>query len=374
LPRRRIVSLDRVEEKMGYHGSVTAALSFDRAPAQLIGRRGDGFKYMLLLMNNARLAVGFEAIGLCEAAYRMARDWANERRSMGKAIARHEMIADYLDEMRTDIQALRALAMHGAYHEEMAQKLAMAERFGAGAAFGAAASDLEAHRAASRRATPLVKYLAAEKSVEIARRCVQIFGGLGYTREVGAEKLLRDAVVLPIYEGTSQIQSLMAMKDTLGAIVKRPQAFIARVAQMRWRSLSAKSELERRVARLSSLSLAAQQHLATRTATTKLRALAEVPLSEWRRALTQAWDPKRDFALAMLHAERLTRLLADEQIAEILLAQARRFPERRDLLERFLDRAEPRARALHDEITTTGARLLATLAPTLATRSRAAGS
>jgi hypothetical protein len=162
------------------------------------------------------------------------------------------------------------------------------------------------------------------------------------------------------------------MKDTLGAIVKRPQAFLARVAQMRWRSLSAKWELERRVARLSSLSLAAQQHLATRTATTKLRALAEVPLSEWRRTLTQAWDPKRDFALAMLHAERLTRLLADEQIAEILLAQARRFPERRELLERFLDRAEPRARALHDEITTTGARLLATLAPVLATRSRAA--
>jgi alkylation response protein AidB-like acyl-CoA dehydrogenase len=69
---------------------------------------------MLLLMNNARIGVGFESIGLCEAAYRLARAYAAERRSMGKTIDRHEMIADYLDEMRTDIQGLRALAMHGA--------------------------------------------------------------------------------------------------------------------------------------------------------------------------------------------------------------------------------------------------------------------
>ena len=366
--RVRHVTLERVEEKMGYHGSVTAALAFDRAPAQLIGKRGDGFKYMLLLMNNARLAVGFEAIGLCEAAYRMAREWAEERRSMGKPIARHEMIADALDEMRTDIQALRALAMHGAFHEEMSQKLALLDKI---APDGRRAAQIAEHRARSRRATPLLKYLACEKAVEITRRALQIFGGIGYTKEIGVERLVRDAVLLPIYEGTSQIQSLMAMKDTLGAIVKRPQAFVTRIAQTRWRSLSAKSDLERRVARVASLSLSAQQHLATRTAATKLRSLADVPFGEWGRALTKAWDPKRDFALAMLHAERLTRLLADELIAEVLLEQSRRFPERRELLERFLDRAEPRARALHDEITTTGHRLLATLAAPLLSEKQA---
>jgi hypothetical protein len=74
------------------------------------------------------------------------------------------------------------------------------------------------------------------------------------------------------------------------------------------------------------------------------------------------WNPKRDFAYAMLHAERLTRLLADVTISEILLEQARRDPERADVLRRYLDRAEPRCRFLHDEITTTGQALLSRLA------------
>jgi 3-(methylthio)propanoyl-CoA dehydrogenase len=363
--RRRHVTLERVEEKLGHHGSVTAALSFDRAPAELIGKRGEGFKYMLVLMNNARVGVGFESIGLAEAACRMASAYAEERRSMGKPIARHEMIADYLDEMRTDIQGLRALAVTAAFHEEMAEKLMLLERFAPAATpreREAFARDLPRHRARSRRLTPLLKYLAAEKAVEIARRNVQIHGGVGYTSEFGAEKLLRDAVVMPIYEGTSQIQGLMAMKDTLGGIIKRPGEFVTRLGQARWRSVSARDPAERRVARLQALSLSAQQHLVTRTAADKLRSLADVPMPRWRDTLTRQWDPKRDFALAMLHAERLIRLLADEAVAEILLEQASSHPERRELLERWLDRAEPRARALHDEITTTGERLLARLA------------
>ena len=117
----------------------------------------------------------------------------------------------------------------------------------------------------ARRATPLLKYLAAEKAVEMARRCLQIHGGNGYMREFGAEKLLRDALVMPIYEGTSQIQALMAMKDTLTGILRAPQAFVKRAAQARWRALSARDGLERRVARLQQLSLGAQQHLVTRT-------------------------------------------------------------------------------------------------------------
>jgi alkylation response protein AidB-like acyl-CoA dehydrogenase len=366
--RVRHVTLERVEDKLGHNGSVTAALSFDRAPARLIGQRGEGFRYMLTLMNNARIGVGFESIGLAEAAYRLASDYAQERRSMGKPIARHEMLADYLDEMRTDVQALRALAVASAYHEEMAQKLTMFARLlperGAGGErsherFG----DLGFHRARARRFTPLLKYLAAEKAVEIARRGLQIHGGVGYTREYGAEKLLRDALVLPIYEGTSQIQALMAMKDTLLGIIKRPREFMTRLGQARWRSVSARDPLERRVAKLSALSLSAQQFLLTRTAAGKLRTLSEVPVTGWKDALTKGWDPKRDFSLAMLHAERLTRILADEAIAELLLAQGQEHPERRELLERWLDRAELRSRALHEEITVRGERILAALAP-----------
>ncbi|HVK65226.1 MAG TPA: hypothetical protein VM694_12165, partial [Polyangium sp.] len=116
-------------------------------------------------------------------------------------------------------------------------------------------------------------------------------------------------------------------------------------------------------ARVQGYSLSAQQHLLTRTAAGKLRTLSVVPFAGWRDALTKGWDPKRDFSLAMLHAERLIRLLADEAIAEILVAQAKQHPGRRELAERYLDRAELRARALHEEITTTGGRILAMLSP-----------
>jgi 3-(methylthio)propanoyl-CoA dehydrogenase len=362
--RRRLARLDRVEEKLGHHGSVTAAILFDRTPAHLIGRRGEGFKYMLLLMNNARLGVGFESIGLCEAAYRLAREYAAGRPSMGKTIDRHEMIADYLDEMATDIQGLRALAMEGAVHEELSIKkqirqLALGDR-----------DELEArrlererarHKARARRFTPLLKYLAAEKAVEAARRCLQIHGGNGYMKEYGAEKLLRDAVVMPIYEGTSQIQSLMAMKDTLSKVFKNPQAFVKRIAQARWRALSARDPLERRLGKIQQISLGVQQHLITRTATDKVRSLQGMPLSEWPDAFRKNWDPKRDFRYAMLHAERLTRILADEAIGEVLFEQAKKHPERRELCERYLERAEPRCRYLADEITSSGSRLLASL-------------
>lgn len=366
--RKRYVTIDRVEEKLGHHGSVTAALSFERVPAQLIGRRGEGFKYMLVLMNNARLGVGFESLGLMEAAYRMAREYAEGRQSMGKSIAQHEMIADYLDEMRTDIQALRALAVQGAFHEELAQKYALIDKF-AGASGAATEAERERikrelpkHRKASRRITPLLKYFAAEKAVEIARRNLQIHGGVGYTKDYGAEKLLRDALVLPIYEGTSQIQSLMAMKDTLGGIIKAPQAFLSRIAAAQVRSISARDPLERALGRLQTTSLAAQRHLVTRTATAKLKSLSGVPFVGWRDKLTKDWDPKKDFALAMLHAERLTRILVDEMIAEVLFEQQKAHPERRDVLERWLDRAELRSKALLEEITTRGNRALESLA------------
>ena len=372
--RTWLATLDRAEEKLGHHGSATMAITFDRTPAQLVGKRGEGFRQMLEIMNHARLGVGFESIGLCEAALRLARGYAAERRSMGKTIDRHEMIADYLDEMETDIIGLRALAMHGAFHEEVGHKKALFGRFLPATPEGDAglAREIIAHRKSARRAMPLLKYLAAEKAVEMARRCLQIHGGNGYMREFGAEKLLRDALVMPIYEGTSQIQALMAMKDTLNGIIKAPQEFVKRMAQTRWRALSARDPLERRVAKLQLLSVGAQQHLLTRTMADKVKTV-QGPIGTWPRAIFKEWNPKRDFAYAMLHAERLTRLLADEMIAEALLAQGRRHPHRRAALERYLDRAEPRARFLADEITSTGQRLLDRLAGNRSASAEAAG-
>ena len=362
--RTRVVSLDRLEEKLGHHGSATAALTFERAPAELIGKRGEGFKYMLTLMNNARLGVGVECLGLCEASLRAALDYAAERRTMGKSIDRHEMIADYLDEMATDIQGIRALVYAGAMNEELAHKTEILAETGMLSDDPRArwyAARRKQFKATSRRYTPLVKYIAAEKAVEMSRRCVQIHGGSGYTTEYGAEKLLRDAMVMPIYEGTSQIQSLMAMKDTLTGVLKDPQAYIKRAAQARWRSLSARDPLERRVARLQVQASQTVQHLLMRTVGDKTRGLRGKPLAEWPQRFLKDWNPKKDFAYAMLHAERLTRILVDEAICEVLLAQAQRHPERAPILERYIERAEPRCRFLHDEIVTTGDRLLAQL-------------
>ncbi len=155
---------------------------------QLIGKRGEGFKYMLVLMNNARVGVGFECIGLGEAAYRQARAYAEERRSMGKPIARHEMIADYLDEMATDIQAPpRAggdgLVPRGDGAEARPPRALRARRHRAREG-DASPATCPATAARSRRLTPLLKYLAAEKAVEITRRNMQIHGGVGYTQRL----------------------------------------------------------------------------------------------------------------------------------------------------------------------------------------------
>jgi hypothetical protein len=357
--RTRLATVSRAEEKLGHHGSATCTIDFDQTPAHLIGEPGQGFRFMLFLMNNARLGVGFECLGLCEAALRLARDYAAERPSMGKTIDKHEMIADMLDEMESDIEGIRALAMEGAVQEELGQKKSLALRFASDQVSKKRVErEVRRHKIRARRVTPLLKYLGAEKAVEMARRCVQIHGGNGYMKEYGAEKLLRDATVMPIYEGTSQIQSLMAMKDCLGAIMKDPSAFLKRSAQARWRALSARDPLERRVAKLQQLSLATQQHLMTRTATNKLRSLQGSSIATWPKAMTQNWDPKRDFGFAMLHAERLTRILADEAICELLLAQSVEHSERRRVLRRYLERAEPRCRYLHDQICTTGGRLL----------------
>ena len=373
--RKRIVQLSRVEKKLGHHGSATCGLVFDKAPAELVGQRGEGFKYMLTLMNNARLGVGFECLGLSESAYRAAVEYAAERNSMGKTIDQHEMIADYLETMRTEIQGIRAMAVAGCFHEEMAQKLALAIRFGDldEAEQKQMERLMKSHQRKARRITPLLKYFGAEKAVEHARTALQIHGGNGYKTEYLPEKLVRDALVMPIYEGTSQIQALMAMKDTLDRIIKNPQAFVRRMAQARWRSLSSRNPLERRVAQLQSLSFSAQQHLVVKTAGDKVKGLRGKPIGEWPDELTKNWDPKRDFAYAMLHAERLIQLLGDTTIAELLLGQARKHPERAEVLERHLERAEPRARYLLDQITTTGQRLLDKLSPQAAeTASQAA--
>ena len=349
------VSLSNIEEKIGHHGSATVTVDFEDAPGQLIGNRGDGFKGMLLLMNGARIGVGFEGIGISEAATRLATEYAAQRPSMGKTIDKHEMIADYLEEMRTETDGVRALGIQAAVDQERYQRYRMLHtvRDGKHGDLEVTAGMLKKLEWKARLTTPLMKYIASENAVKHARMAIQIHGGVGYTQEYGAEKLLRDALVLPIYEGTSQIQSLMATKDALGAITQRPKDFIRDLAVTRRRMLTGDA-LGKAVARVHWHALQAKQHLMLKVAGGKLKG---VPPQKWGAAMKH-WDPKTDFSYALLHAERLTKILADDAICQALYKQTRIDPAREDLLVRYLERAEPRCRYELDCIKTTGDRLL----------------
>ncbi len=361
--RVKLARFEALEDKLGHHGSATVSVSYDETFAYLVGKRGEGFRYMLLLMNNARVAVGFESLGILEAAYRLARDYAAERMSMGKTIDRHEIIADYLDEMKTDIQGLRALAMAGAYHEETWQKMNLVLTFvppDDPGERGRLEREMKVHRRTARDLTPLIKYAGAEKAVLHTRRAIQILGGYGYTTGFLAEKLLRDALVLPIYEGTSQIQALMAMKDNLTAVLQDPRRFARAQARTLVKASSSKDPRERRVARLRSLVDRTLLRLMARMAGDKFSDMRGEPVAGWL-ARFKRWDPRKDFSMAMLHAERLTTMLVDVRTCELLLEQARLHEDRADVLERYLERAEPRCRYLGEQIASSGKRLLATL-------------
>lgn len=198
--------------------------------------------------------------------------------------------------------------------------------------------------------------------MEIARLALQIHGGAGYIKEYEIERLLRDSLVLPIYEGTSQIQSLMALKDRLQGALRHPARLLRRAALARVASLSARDPLDRRLARLMTHQYSAIQHILTRVARDKWVRVSEKRFTEWTSVFLRDWDARRDFSFGLLHAERLTRLLAEVAISHTLVKQARRFPERRELAERYLERAAPLVSFLHEEIVQSGDRVLRGLA------------
>jgi hypothetical protein len=322
---------------------------------------------MLLLMNNARIAVGFEGIGTCETAYRMAKAYSEERVTMGKPIAHHEMIADYLDEMDVMIRGMRAITFEAAFHEECSARLKVNLRARPPSS-EEAKKDIEKkarrHKRKARYLTPLIKYLAGEECVRQARMCMQIMGGLGYIVETGAEKILRDALVIPVYEGTSQIQSLMALKDNLQAAIRNPGRFLSDIATARLESLSGGTALDRGEAKMRAHALSAMQSIVMRIAADKLGDVKGRPLGEWRASFMKDWDPARDFSFGLLHAERLTKLISWAAIADTLVRQANDvkgtadYEERAALALRFIERFEPRAKGVLGEIEATGGSLL----------------
>src|SRR5690606_18265465 len=99
----------KIEEKVGLHGSATCELAFDGSDAVLLGEDGKGFQHMLVLMNDARIATGLQGVGQMEAIWRLAMDFASQRKSWGKPIAQHELIAEKLLDMEVELKASRSL-------------------------------------------------------------------------------------------------------------------------------------------------------------------------------------------------------------------------------------------------------------------------
>ncbi len=204
----------RIENKMGIKGSPTAELQFNNAPAQIVGERRLGLiKYVMSLMNGARLGVGAQSIGLCEAACREAEAYAASREQFGKTIDQFPAVQDLLAQMRARTDGARSLMYETARYVDLSATSKPASRV----------ADI---------LTPLVKLNASEFANQCAYDCIQVHGGSGFMKEYACERLYRDARILSIYEGTSQLQVVAAMKGIAsGAYLKQIEAYDASVSE-----------------------------------------------------------------------------------------------------------------------------------------------
>lgn len=189
----RVVSL---EHKMGIHGSPTCVMEYDRAIGWLVGQPHGGMAAMFTMMNNARLGVGAQGIGLAEAALQHALAYARDRRQgrtpLGDgAIVDHADVRRMLAQMRAEVFAARGIALACGVAIDMA-------RATGDAGWAARAAFL----------TPIAKAHGTDIGVEVASTGIQVFGGMGFIEETGAAQFLRDARITPIYEGTNGIQAM----------------------------------------------------------------------------------------------------------------------------------------------------------------------
>ena len=203
---RSRVHCDRIEEKMGLHGSPTCVMRFDEAVSSIVGEPGKGLNAMFVMMNAARLHVALQGIGLLDAAWEKADAYAQERRQMrapgkGKSAAEADFIAEHpamrriLDTQRAWVDAGRVLAYRTALELDLIKH-----------------SPDAATQAAAQRwcalVTPVMKSVFTHQAFHGGSDCLQVFGGHGYVREWGIEQIVRDARVTMIYEGTNEIQSI----------------------------------------------------------------------------------------------------------------------------------------------------------------------
>ncbi|MFT3798251.1 acyl-CoA dehydrogenase [Microbacterium sp.] len=205
LGARNAVETVAIEHKLGIHGSPTCVLSYEDATGYLVGQLGGGLAGMFVMMNAARIGMGFQATGIADRAYQQAAAYAAERiqgavvgRDAGAPIAEHPDVRRLLLSMRSEVFAMRALGVY------------------VGDLFDRAEQDAGLTRLAELF-VPILKGWATEDAVTVASEGIQVHGGMGFIEETGAAQHYRDARIMPIYEGTTGIQA----NDLIGRKVIR---------------------------------------------------------------------------------------------------------------------------------------------------------
>ncbi len=216
------VKVRRLENKLGIHGSPTCELQFNDTPAQLIGKRKFGLiKYVMDLMNGARLGVSAQALGIAQAAYEEALSYARSREQFGKPILNIPVVTNMLIDMRVNLESNRSLLYATARWVDLRDKLeTRIEQLKA--ADKPADEEKKRQKEAGKITallTPLTKYVLTETANQIAYDSLQIHGGTGYMKEFRVERLARDARITNIYEGTSQLQVVAAIGGVMNDLL-----------------------------------------------------------------------------------------------------------------------------------------------------------
>lgn len=217
----------RIENKMGIKGSPTCELVFKDAPARLVGDRKLGLiKYVMSLMNSARLGVGAQSVGIAEAAYREAYKYAMEREQFGKAIIEFPAVYEMLASMNARIDAARSLLYETSRYVDMYKSLNMLSR--KRSLSPEERNEMKYYQRNADAFTPLLKLISSEYCNQIAYESLQIHGGTGFMKDFPIERIYRDARITTIYEGTSQLQVVAAIRAVVnGAYITKIKEFEA---------------------------------------------------------------------------------------------------------------------------------------------------
>lgn len=349
---KKNLSITGLEEKVGHHPVVTATIQYDNSHAELLGPEGKGFSLMLDVMNHARVATASISLGACEAVTRVAEDFAQQRITMGKPINQHPMIEEMLEDMQSSVKALRSLIFECIFHEDMEfrYKLLLKEKKSK-----KYSTLLKNHTKKMRFLTPLVKYWGTEELVRISRMAIQIMGGAGYMKEIGLGRFHQDSLLLPIYEGTSQIQSLMTLKDRLTEVFKSPSSFVRDVAKIKYAKLNESDKLIKQQYMLKDNYHQAIKIIIKESLSEKIKG-SSGGIFNLSKHLKSDWDPKKDLMFGQKHAERFTKITTYMEAGQCLIDAVNKAKTkeekatRKDITQSFMKHYIIRSRNVLEEI------------------------